>query len=250
MAGQKLRFLRKQRRLSVRDVEEASRRIAEAKGDERCRLSNSWLVQLENCDSAPNLHHLFTLCATYRISVFDVLRLYGINVEELPEYEAIANPQITKLLSLTGASPDLAPPTTTTLAHDSAEKLPLKLSLAHGNGNSHIRYAQLGADEVTMYPLIRPGSIVAIDMKQNKVETGQWKNDFERPIYFIELRDRVTCGWCERRNNKLLIVAYRSSSFQEVLPQDAVIVGRVVAYYTPCVDAAVAQPTNQRGTSA
>ena len=239
MAAQQLRSLREQRRLSLRDVEEASRRIADARGDEKCRMSNSWLVHLEKSESAPNLYHLFTLCATYRVSVFELLRLYGIDVDELPQYEAIANPQLTQLLSTTRASVDFAAPRTTMLAANLAAKLPL--SVPPDNGNSNIRYVQLGENELTMYPLIRPGSIVVIDTRQNEVEAGSWKNDFERPIYCVELRDRVTCGWCVRRKNKLLIVAYRSSSFQEVLPQDAFILGRVVAYYTPCVDPERAQ---------
>ena len=249
MAGQQLRSLREQRRLRVRDVEEASRRIAEAKGDEKYRLSNGWLVHLEKSDSLPNPHHLFTLCATYRVSIVEILQLYGIDVEELPEYEALANPQLTQLLSLTRPSVDFAAPGTTKLAPELAAKLPVKLALERRNNNSNLRYLQLGENELTMYPLIRPGSIVVIDTSQNKVETGAWKNDFERPIYCVELRHRVTCGWCVRRDNKLLIVAYRSSSFQEVLPQDAVILGRVVAYYTPCVDPEVAQAAKQRATT-
>ena len=249
MAGQQLRSLREQRRLSVRDVEEASRRIAEAKGDEKYRLSNGWLVHLEKSDSLPNPHHLFTLCATYRVSIVEILHLYGIDVEDLPEYEALANPQLTQLLSLTRPSEDFAAPDTTKLASELAAKLPVKLALERRNNNSNLRYLQLGENELTMYPLIRPGSIVVIDTSQNKVETAAWKNDFERPIYCVELRHRVTCGWCVRRNNKLLIVAYRSSSFQEVLPQDAVILGRVVAYYTPCVDPEVAQAAKQRATT-
>lgn len=235
-AGQQLRSLRERRRLRVRDVEEASRRIADAKGDEKCRLTNGWLVRLEKCDSAPNLHHLFVLCATYGVDVFEFLRLYGINIEELPKYEAIANSQQTQLLSPTVISLDLTAPRTTRLALDVAAKLPLRLPFEHSDGQSPIRYAQLGANEVTMCPLIKPGSIVVFDTSQTRIETGDWPNDFERPIYVVELRDRVTCGWCERRENKLLVVNFRSSSFQEFKPQDALILGRVVAYYTPCVD--------------
>lgn len=245
-AGQQLRSLRKQRRLRVRDVEEASRRIADAKGDDKCRISNGWLVQLEKCDSAPNLHHLFVLCATYGVNVFEFLRLYGINVEELPEYEAIANPQRTQLLSATTTSLNLAAPRTTKLAVDLTAKLPLRLPFERGNDQATIRYAQLGANEVTMYPLIKPGSIVVFDTAKTRVETGTWPSDIERPIYMVELRDRITCGWCEWRENKLLIVNFRSSSFQEFKPQDALILGRVVAYYTPCVEL----ETKQRATTA
>jgi transcriptional regulator with XRE-family HTH domain len=236
-AGQQLRSLRERRAITVRQVQQASRRIAEASGDERYRISNGWLVQLEKCASPPNVHHLFALGATYRMHFFELLRLYGVNVEEQAKYEAIANPQLTQILSPADLRLDFASPRTTRLAPELATKLPVPLASERSNGHSHITYAQLGSNEVTMYPLIRPGSILAIDTTQKKVAGGSWINDFERPIYFVELRDRFTCGWCERVDNKLLILAYRSSSVQEfTYPHDVEIVGRVVAYYTPCVD--------------
>ena len=247
MAGRQLRHLREQRRLSVRDVEEASRRIAEAKGDERYRISNGWLVHLERSDSLPNPHHLFTLCATYRVHLFELLRLYGINVEEQAQYEAVANIELTQLLSPSGVGFDLAAPTLTLLAPELAAKLPLSLT---SNKHPNISYAQLGSSELTMHPLVRPGSILTIDTNQKKVEVGRWTNDCDHPIYFIELRDRYTCAWAERRDNKLLVVGYRWSSVQEFMhPQDAEIVGRVVAYYTPCVDPELAQTAKHRATT-
>jgi hypothetical protein len=85
--------------------------------------------------------------------------------------------------------------------------------------------------------MVKPGSILTIDTSQTKIETGPWSNKFERPIYFVELREGFTCGWCERSDNKLRIVSYGSSVVKElVCPQEAEVVGRVVAYYTPCVD--------------
>jgi len=46
-AGQKLKALRNSRNITVREVERASSRIAEAKRDKRFRISNGWLAQLE-----------------------------------------------------------------------------------------------------------------------------------------------------------------------------------------------------------
>jgi transcriptional regulator with XRE-family HTH domain len=249
VAGQQLRSLREQRRLSVRDVEEASGRIAEAKGDERYRISNGWLVHLEKSLSPPNMYHLFALAATYRVHLFDLLHLYGINVEEQAQYEAIANPKLTRLLSPGHVGFDLVAPPLTRLAPELAARLPVSLASSR-NKHPNISYAQLGSNEVTMHPLVRPGSIITIDTNQKKVEVGYWPNDCDRPIYFIELRDHFTCAWAERRENKLLVVGYRWSSVQEFMcPQDAEIVGRVVAYHTPCVDPEVAQAAKQRATT-
>jgi hypothetical protein len=90
-----------------------------------------------------------------------------------------------------------------------------------------------------MYPLIRPGSLLQIDQHQNRLQTASWHNEFERPIYFVELREGYACGWCELQGNHLLIIPHHSSPASVrrfTFPREAEIVGRVVSYYTRCVD--------------
>ena len=90
-----------------------------------------------------------------------------------------------------------------------------------------------------MYPLIRPGSLLQIDPHQNRLQTASWHNEFERPIYFVELREGYACGWCELQGNQLLIIPHHSSPASVrrfTFPREAEIVGRVVSYYTRCVD--------------
>ena len=90
-----------------------------------------------------------------------------------------------------------------------------------------------------MYPLIRPGALLEIDTSQNKLQTASGLNEFDRPIYFVELRDGYACGRCELQGNQLLIIPHQSSPASVrpfTYPRDAGIFGRVVAYYTRCVD--------------
>jgi len=236
-AGTQLRFLRQRRGITLRDVQQASHRIADAKRDPKYRLSNGWLVQLENCDSPPNIFHLFALGAIYRVPFLELLRLYEIDVNEQELYELVANPQVTQLLPAKDPPLDSAPPRTSILSTDFTSTLPLPPKLAEGNGHSRIIYARLGSGELTMYPLIRPGSVLQIDTSQNRVEEGEWNNEFERPIYLVELRAGYACGWCDLQGRQLRIVPYLRSSVREfAYPRDAEIVGRVVGYYTPCVD--------------
>ena len=35
-----------------------------------------------------------------------------------------------------------------------------------------------------------------VDETKNKVAEGMWRSEFERPIYFVEMRDGYTCCWC------------------------------------------------------
>ncbi len=219
MAGSnKLKALRNKCNVTVREVEQASRRIAEAKGDKNYCISNSWLAQLENGISAPNIWTIFSLCAIYRVSIREFLRLYNVDVDEIEKYTFIANPHLTLLNPTAHHDPQLA------------------------NGEKqHILYGQIGLADYTLYPMVRPGAIVEIDTTQDKLQANSWHNEFERPIFFIELREGYACGWCEVQGNQLLIIPHHSSPTtvrRFMYPRDAEIVGRVVSYNTPCIDAA------------
>ena len=91
-------------------------------------------------------------------------------------------------------------------------------------------YGLIGLNDFTMYPLIRPGSIVQIDGNQRKISPFKWANEHERPIYFIELREAYLCSWCEIREGHLLAVPYPTSRCEIrrfPYPREAEIVGRV-----------------------
>jgi hypothetical protein len=82
-----------------------------------------------------------------------------------------------------------------------------------------------------MAPLLRPGSLVLVDPKLQQVKNSGWTNEYERPIYFIELRDGFRCCWCRCEGGKLMLVPHPlSSCAPEVypFPDEAEIVGQVV----------------------
>lgn len=243
-AGQRLKTLRSGRNITVREVEHASRRIAEAKGDRRFCISNGWLAQLENGASEPSICKLFSLSVIYRVNFLDLVRLYNVDVGEKEKYERVADPCLTQLLNESGNGGRHL------LATHSTEQVESTLipewkvegesgAATNGNHDRHILYAHLGVDELTMYPMIRPGALLRIDTRQNKIVSGIWHNEYERPIFLIELRGAYTCGWCELHGNQLLIIPHPSSSTSVrrfTYPREAEIVGRVVGYDTNCAD--------------
>jgi transcriptional regulator with XRE-family HTH domain len=243
-AGQQLKLLRNRRSITVRDVEQASRRIAEAKGDKRFQISNGWLAQLENGGSEPSVSKLFSLSVIYHVPFMDLLRLYDVDVDNKEKYESIANPHLTQLLSHdTVADIHLECSTATSLVSaqptQQASVLPVAPGDVHQNGRQNIAYGHLGSADLTMYPLIRPGSLLQIDTAQNKLQSAAWHNEFDRPLYFVELRDSYACGWCEIQGNQLLIIPHHSSPASVrrfTFPREAEIVGRVIGYYTRCID--------------
>jgi transcriptional regulator with XRE-family HTH domain len=232
LAGRTLKTLRNRNNITVREVEQASRRIADAKGDKRFCISNGWLAQLENGVSEPSICKLFSLSVIYRTNFLDLVRLYNVDVEDKEKYEPVADPYVTQLLSHHNNGDDQV------LRSD--EQLETSL-IPQGEVHDapEIVSAHIGLADFTMYPMIRPGSLLKLDTTQNKVGPGVWRNEYERPIYFIELRDAYACGWCELQGNQLLIIPHPSSPAtvrRFTYPREADIVGRVIGYSTPCVD--------------
>lgn len=238
-AGQKLKSLRNSRHITVREVEQASRRIADAKGDKRFCVSNGWLAQLENGDSEPSIWKLFSLSVIYRTNLLDLLRLYHIDIDEKEKYNTVADPYVTQLISQSGNGNGQALAEVSLSQDQSSTSLNVSQPRTGDDCAGHILYGHLGLTDVTMYPMIRPGALLKIDTRQTKLVSGTWGNEYERPIYFIELRDAYACGWCELQGNQLLMIPHPSSpaSVRRFLyPREAEVVGRVVGYSTNCVD--------------
>jgi hypothetical protein len=77
---------------------------------------------------------------------------------------------------------------------ESWDEVPLPLQLMDG---SSPLYGYIGMDDNTLHPFIRPGAFVRIDPRQKKIPVVDWHSDHDRPIFFVELRERYVCSWCE-----------------------------------------------------
>ena len=248
-ANLSLRALRNSLNVTVREVELESRRIAEAKGDMRFYISNARLTQLEsNSLSEPSLWKLFSLSAIYKVRMTELMRLYNVEAEESERYAAIAAPHVTRLL------PDVPDayrmsdmlrgmvqhPEKTTLLPRVIDAADHKLHYSKPNPERKFTcYGYIGLRDFTMYPLIRPGSFVEIDTRENKWTSRAWRNEYERPIYFVELRHDYACGWCDVQGKQLLLIPHQSSSVSIrgfPYPNEIEIVGRVKRFTTSCID--------------
>jgi hypothetical protein len=101
-------------------------------------------------------------------------------------------------------------------------------------------YGVVGISDFTMYPIIRPGSIVQIDQSQRKILSIKWETEHERPIFFIELRGEYVCSWCEMHGGYLSAVPHPTSKCEVrrfSYPREAEIVGRVVGVTMRLADA-------------
>ena len=230
LAGQELKTLRNRRNITVREVEQASRRIADVKGDKRFCISNGWLAQLENGVSEPSICKLFSLSVIYRTNFLELVRLYNVDVNDKEKYEPVADPYITQLITQKTNTDDEV------ISNSNETSL---IAPTNGGDPRNILHAHLGLADFTMFPMIRPGAFLKIDPAQNKLVTNAWRNEYERPIYFVELRDAYACGWCELQGNQLLIIPHPSSPASVrrfTFPREAEIAGRVIGYSTGCID--------------
>ena len=51
-----------------------------------------------------------------------------------------------------------------------------------------------------------------IDARQKKIPAVHWRCDHDRPIFFVELRERYVCTWCEMHDGRLILIASQQSN--------------------------------------
>jgi transcriptional regulator with XRE-family HTH domain len=220
-AGQKLRRIRERLNLRVRDVEQASLKIADKyKNDEFAVLINR-ISEIENRGLVPTLYKLYSLCAIYRQDFEEVLGWYGISLGALAADALLVEVPETHPVSFRGNAAEFLLPLSLDPGADLRRttylsrmiqrwgKLPL-LFLETLNLKEQ-RYALIGTEDWFMYPLLQPGTFVSIDDSQRKIATAGWTNEFERPIYFLEHRNGYVCGWCSLNGNQLILQPHPAS---------------------------------------
>ena len=240
--GEVLRELRNRLGVTTREVEEFSRTIAEDRQNEEFYISNAWLTQLENKNSIPSIYKLFSLSVIYRAKFNDLLLVFGIDLNTSSRYQLDLPLQNTHLASF--EAPDPEKPVTFPVRFDksfSLDKTSLIARMVEVWGEVPIaliqkldvrncQYGYVGAQDYSMYPLLRPGSFVQIDSHPTRAEAAEWRTEFDRPIYFIELRDGYACSWCEVRGSQITLIPHPLSGCmirQFPYPTEAEIIGRV-----------------------
>jgi transcriptional regulator with XRE-family HTH domain len=251
-AGKWLRAERERLRLSTREVERLSHEIAQSRQDRDYYISHAWLADIEAGKFKPNLFKLKSLSLIYKRNLDEILAFFGVNVREAgTEPGLVGLPRTHLLASLPPVSGEtiLAPvqlrekvkieqTNLVSRMFESWGEVPVALLQQMGLRNSLFGY--IGTEDYTLYPLIRPGSFVQIDSKQTKIRSN-WQNEFDRPIYFVELRDGYVCCWCELQGSQLFLLPTAQSGAktrQVRYPGDADIVGRVTA-----ITMRIAEPT-------
>ncbi|HKV23365.1 MAG TPA: helix-turn-helix transcriptional regulator [Candidatus Acidoferrum sp.] len=240
--GERLKELRSRLGITTRDVTEKSQRIAEAEGNEEFYISNAWLTQIENTHATPSIYKLYSISTIYHVRFTDLLLLFGVDLQKIGKHQLSLLPEHTQLTTMDTRELDQAQTVPVRFDRDfDQDKTNLLSRMVQVWGEipvalvqhldiKHSQYGYVGLQDHTLFPLIRPGSFVQIDETLRKVRTFKWRSEFERPIYFVELRDGYACSWCELQGNKLLLVPHPLSPCtirQFVHRTDVEIVGQV-----------------------
>jgi transcriptional regulator with XRE-family HTH domain len=240
--AERLKELRSRLGITTREVAEQTQQIAEAEGNPEFYISNAWLTKLENTDSIPSIHKLISFSIVYNVKFSELLALFGIDFENIGRRK-LDNPSAhTHLIALEAQDahsrisvpvrfdPDTNLSETHLLSRMVQEWGEVPVAVLQRLNFRTSQYGFIGLQDFTLFPLLRPGSFVQIDPRVSKLQSHRWRTEFDRPIYFLELRNGYACGWCEVHRNELLLVPHPLSPSpirRFLFPGEAEIVGQV-----------------------
>jgi len=196
--GNKLREIRLNWQLTLREVEERSSRLAQQWDNPAYRISASWLDRVEREDRGLSATKLIVLAVIYSLSAEQMIALCPAPPRKAHELDHISTPNATLLLDdgpleqhARSLLPDAfltdAPPQQTTLLTSDPGTLPMQY-----------RRAVIGCRDRMLEPMIPAGSVVLIDTQRRAIATRrEWTNEFNRPIYLLLTRTEYVVGFCE-----------------------------------------------------
>jgi transcriptional regulator with XRE-family HTH domain len=250
-AGIRLKRLRERLGLTLREVEGLSRRLAKEKENQDFFISRGWLNNVENGSYTPGIFKLYSLGAIYRTHWSNIFGFFGLHLSDFGRDQAMFAPPKTQLAAdlpetddtivVPLRSPEALHLDRTNLLSKLVEiwgEVPIRLiqHLDLRNGT----YGFVGIGDKRMSPIIRPGSIVQIDQNLRKISKVKWLSEYDRPIYFLELRGEFLCSWCEMSGGYLSAIPHPNSKCEVrrfAYPREAEIVGQIVGVTMRLVEA-------------
>jgi transcriptional regulator with XRE-family HTH domain len=199
--GTRFRAIRLTWGLTLRDVEDRSEVLAKEWGNPAFQISASWLDRIERENRRLSAAKLIVLAAIYSISPEQLLALCSGAGDKAPDCRNVSRPNRTLLLTkgpLEEHARSWLPDSIAT------GPVPDETRLLEPDGHLPSNYQRgiIGRRDKTMDPMIRPGSIVLINNQKKAIaHRREWKNEFDRPIYFLFTRAGYICGWCELDKN-------------------------------------------------
>jgi transcriptional regulator with XRE-family HTH domain len=238
--GLRLRQIRESLGLTYRDVERASYEIAVKRGRQDFILHISRLADIENRNVIPSLHKLYSLAAILHLDPLEISRWYEAPFQEsfddgvqFPAQRTHLSETVSPVVESRPAQFSTELQNTNLLQRPPATVIPMKSP--ENSSKGRYRYGFVGLSDRRMVPILRPGSTVLIDTFLRRIEDTDWSSEYDRPMYFVELRTGYRCGWFQKDKSRLIMQPHTLSRCAPEAwrtPDDAEIVGQVVGVAT------------------
>jgi transcriptional regulator with XRE-family HTH domain len=234
--GLRLRQIRERLGLTYREVEKASYALALKHGRPDFILHLSRLADIENRGVIPSLHKLYSLAAIYHLNPIEVASWYEVPLQQPLQGGLQFSAPRTNLSDLPMPNLPAIPeeksqrPETTGLLREVPQSLKAFLPQESREYGKY-RCVNIGLLDRRMAPILRPGSTVLINTHSRRVQESDWRSEYERPLYFVELRGGFRCGWFVKHKSRLMMQPHPLSHClpeEWDTPQEAEIVGQVV----------------------
>jgi hypothetical protein len=181
------------------------------------------------------------LSVIYRADFTELLKLYGVDLSFTAADFAICRPGKTHRLEIAAGRGNVNIPVKLDPGFDVRRSVDLgrmieswgvvPMQFLQDLSKQKYTYAYIGTEDLTMYPLLLPGTFVQVDESRSRVEEKKWRSELERPIYFIETREGHVCCWCSVRRGEIVLQSHPLSPVPARIlkhPQEAEVLGQVV----------------------
>ena len=241
LAGDRLRNLREDLGLTLRDVEAASVRLSEIRGNTDYVLPISRLSDIETKSIVPSIFRMYSLAVIYRMTVPELLTLFGVDLNKMAvdfsvilpaQTHKVNNPESVEVRIPVKLDPAFSLSKTSNFGRLVMQWGTVPLAFLEQFETANFTYGYIGSEDFTMYPLLLPGSFVQVDEAKTKLVERGWRTEYERPIYFVQTRSGYTCCWCDQEGQNTVLLAHPLSPVKARTlrsDRDVEIVGQVVA---------------------
>lgn len=238
--GLRLRRIREALGLTYRDVEKASYEIAVKRGRPDFIIHISRLADIENRSVVPSLHKLYSLAAILHLDPLEISNWYEAPFHQT-FHDGVAFPPPRTHLGealLSPVIPSSFGPAFELQTTELLQRRPpaaMPLPQVDDQPGGRYKYGYVGLSDRRMVPLLRPGSTVLIDTSLRRIEDAEWSNEYDRPMYFVEIRSGYRCGWFQKDKSRLIMQPHtlsRCTPEEWRTPEEAEVIGQVVGMVT------------------
>ncbi len=239
--GRNLRLLRKQLGLTMQDIETASTTIASRYNNNEFLIPPSRLSDIETKGILPSIHRFYSLAVIYRKDVRELLSLYGVDLNGIAKDIEVSIPTKSHFFGALGNVSTITMPVRLDARFDTRRTTNFSrmvetwgvvpLSYLEQFASREYTYGYIGSEDLTMYPILPPGTFLQVDESRNEVAKGGWRSEYERPIYFVETRTSHVCCWCNLDGDEIILQPHPLSPVAAKIfkyPQEAEVIGQVV----------------------